>query len=133
MSQKIAHTFFSYNSILLTYLCSKIAQEGREKFLLFFNNFWKITISEHVGKFDALRQISDIMIFQKLLKKQQKFLATLSSYFWAQMGQKCRVVGKNSMCGHQVQFAKHLNVANFRRFFMIFENFRNISIFQREL
>ena len=71
--------------------------------------------------------------FSKIVKKQQKFLATLWSYFWAQMGQKCRVVGKNSMCGHPVQFAQHLNVANFRRFFMIFGNFWNISIFQREL
>ena len=71
--------------------------------------------------------------FSKIVKKQQKFSVTLSSYFWAQMGQNHRVVAKKSMRGHQLQFAQHLNVANFRRFFMIFENFSNISIFQSEL
>ena len=133
MCRMSAHTIFSYNSTLLTHLCSKIAPEGRKKFLLFFNNFWKIIISEICRNASNFPTCSDIMIFQNLLKIRRSFLRPSRAIFWEQMGRKCRVVGKNSMCGHPGQFAKHLNVVNFRRFFMSFENYLNISIFQREL
>ena len=94
------------------------------------HNIWKLS---WFIKFSNMCTLCRYCDFSKIIKKQQELLAILTSYFWAKMCRKCRVVGKNSICGHQVQFSKHLNVANFRRFFLIFGNILNVSIFQREL